>query len=92
MGYTVKPLTKELAQNFVDYLSGLDFGYAPHWAGCFCRYYFLDNTQEEWVCRTAEQNREEALREIAAGTMRGYLAYDGETCIGWCCADTLNSL
>ena len=92
MEYTVKPLTKELGQAFANYLSGLDFSYAPHWAGCFCRYYYLDGSMDEWRNRSAEQNREEAILEIENGNMNGYLAYEGERCIGWCCASSLDSL
>jgi len=92
MAYTVKPLTKKLGQAFANYLSGLNFSHAPHWAGCYCRYYYLDGSAEEWQSRTAEQNREEAIREIENGNMNGYLVYEGERCIGWCCASSLDSL
>ncbi len=87
MAYTVKPLGPELAQTFVDYLGSLDFHHAPHWSTCFCRFYYTDCTQEEWMGRTGEFNAAEAVQSIGEGKMNGYLAFDGDTCIGWCCAD-----
>lgn len=92
MELKILPLSPALAHPFCDYLSGLDFAGTPHWASCFCRYYYLSCTQQEWICRTLEENRAEALREIEAGNMRGYLAFDGETCIGWCNANDVKNL
>lgn len=87
MHYSIKPLSPELAMTFTEYLSNLDFGHAPHWATCFCRFYHTGCSGEEWQNRTGEENRLEALEEIKAGNMKGYLAFDGEKCIGWCNAN-----
>jgi len=84
MAYDIRPLSPDLAQTFSDYLTNLDFSNTPHWASCFCRYYQTTCSFEEWRARPLETNRSEALQEIANGTMRGYLAFDGETCVGWC--------
>lgn len=92
MQITIKQLTPELGQTFCDYLSGLDFQQTPHWASCFCRFYHLTCPQQEWMARTLEQNRAEALEEIEAGHMRGYLAFDGDTCVGWCNASDVENL
>jgi GNAT superfamily N-acetyltransferase len=88
MSYIVKPLSAETAESFVEYLGGLDFGHAPHWATCFCRFYHLDCSREEWMNRSGEVNKKEAIEEIKAGNMKGYLAFDGEKCIGWCNANS----
>lgn len=87
MKYVIKPLSSELARNFTEYLENLDFGYAPHWATCFCRFYHTNCSSEQWQNRTGEENRAEALEEIKAGNMKGYLAFDGDKCIGWCNAN-----
>ncbi len=87
MAYTVKPLGPELAQTFVDYLGSLDFHHAPHWSTCFCRFYYTDCSEQEWMGRTGEFNAAEAVQSIGEDKMNGYLAFDGEKCIGWCCAD-----
>jgi GNAT superfamily N-acetyltransferase len=84
MAYTIKPLSPDNANTFAGYLSGLDFSQTPHWASCFCRYYHITCSMEEWRARALETNRSEALREIAAGNMHGYLAFDGDDCVGWC--------
>ena len=44
------------------------------------------------MARTLEENRAEALQEIKNGNMRGYLAFDGEKCIGWCNANDVEQL
>ena len=87
MSYTVKPLGPDLAKTFVDYIGRLDFHHAPHWSTCYCRYFYTDCSHEQWFERTGEQNAAEALEMIEEGNMNGYLAFDGDTCIGWCCAD-----
>ena len=63
MNYTVKPLGPELAGTFTEYLGGLDFGHAPHWAGCFCTFYYSD-------CSMDEENRAMAVAEANTGSYR----------------------
>jgi len=87
MGYQVRALTPELAVTFADYLSNIDFGHAPHWATCFCTYYQLNCSHQEWQNRSGDQNRREAMEQIKSGRMKGYLAFDGDKCIGWCNAN-----
>lgn len=76
---------------YVNYMIGLDFGHSPHWATCFCRYYHLSCSMEEWQARSGETNKADALQAIAAGNMNGYLAFDGDKCIGWCNANDLSA-
>jgi len=83
MPLNIQPLSPALAETFCDYLTNLDFAATPHWAACFCRFYQTTCTQQEWMERTADVNRAEAMREIEAGNMRGYLAFEGDVCIGW---------
>lgn len=92
MNVTVRPLGPQDATLFTGYLSGLEFGHSPHWATCFCRYYFREGIAEEWQARSGDENRAEAESEIAAGRMKGYLAFDGDACIGWCNANALDDL
>ena len=89
MPYTVQPLQPQDAEAFTQYLEGLSFSHAPHWAGCYCRFYHC--ADEAWTQRTAEQNRAEAVDAIRAGNMRGYLAYDGARVIGWCNANDVRA-
>ncbi|MBN1981735.1 MAG: GNAT family N-acetyltransferase [Chitinivibrionales bacterium] len=90
--YSVQALGPESAQLFVDFLSDLDFSHRPHWASCFCRFYFTDCSQQEWQKRSSSQNRQEALASIRDGAMKGFLAFDGDRCIGWCNANDAEML
>jgi GNAT superfamily N-acetyltransferase len=92
MAYVIKPLTPALAIQFADYLSGVDFSETPHWASCFCRFYHTTCSTQEWMERTLEQNRSEAMREIAAGNKHGYLAFENDACVGWCNACDIGNL
>jgi len=92
MAYDIQPLTPALAERFTEYLTHLDFANTPHWASCFCRFYHTTCTQQEWMARPLETNREEALREIGAGNMRGYLAFESGACVGWCNANDVEGL
>jgi GNAT superfamily N-acetyltransferase len=87
MNITIKALGPALAQTFADYLGKLSFEHEPHWATCFCRYYHCTCSAEEWMARSGEMNRAEAIEAITRGDMRGYLAFEGEKCIGWCNAN-----
>ncbi|MFT4007671.1 MAG: GNAT family N-acetyltransferase [Lacrimispora sp.] len=91
MDYLIKALTPELGDAFVEYIGEVDFDYAPHWATCYCRYYYSDSPQKEWMETPGDKNREEALQKIKDGSMRGYLAFDGDKCVGWCSANDARS-
>jgi len=87
MEIRVKPLSSDLASEFTDYLEGLSFNHEPHWAGCYCQFYHFDCTADVWQKRSGEQNKIDAIAAIEKGEMKGYLAYDGDKCIGWCNAN-----
>ncbi|MDF2674348.1 MAG: hypothetical protein K0R09_2616 [Clostridiales bacterium] len=87
MNYLVKPLSPELAITFAKYLENLNFDHSPHWATCFCRFYHTNCSFEQWQNRTGAENRSEAVEQILNGNMKGYLAFDGDKCIGWCNAN-----
>jgi GNAT superfamily N-acetyltransferase len=90
MKYTIKALSPALAITFTEYFEGLDFGHAAHWATCFCRFYHTSCSYELWQKRTGEENRAEAIEQIKAGNMKGYLAFDEDKCIGWCNANNVS--
>lgn len=91
MSFNVRPLTPDMAETFADYLADLDFSHAPSFAGCFCRFYHTDCSEQEYMERPGEKNRKEAVEAIRNGTMRGYLAFNGEKCIGWLNANALDA-
>lgn len=89
MNYTIKSLGPDLAATFTEYLQNLDFAHSPHWATCYCRYYHTNCSSAEWEQRTGAQNKLEAIEQIKSGKMKGYLAFDGDKCIGWCNANNV---
>lgn len=91
MGLSIKKLGPALAGDFLYFFDELAFADNPDWAGCYCFFFHVPD-DEEWMGRTAERNREEAEKAIAAGNMRGYLAYMDGGPVGWCHADDLARL
>ena len=83
MNLRIEPLNGEMAETFIEFFEGMSFDHAPHWATCYCRFYHTDTAQDEWMERRGSENRREALEEIKAGRMKGYLAFDGDRCIAW---------
>lgn len=83
MNIRIEKVKKGMGQTFADYFKDLDFAHEPHWAGCYCRFYFSDGDLSEWQSRTGEDNRNEAILEIDNGNMEGFLAFDEDKCIGW---------
>jgi ribosomal protein S18 acetylase RimI-like enzyme len=83
----IKALCPELAEDYVKFLENLDFSHASHWSTCYCRFYHTKCSNDQWIKRTGEENRLEAVEHIKARNMKGYLAFDGEKCIGWCNAN-----
>lgn len=91
MNLTIRPLSQDSAKDFTDYFDNLDFSHQPNWKGCYCQFYHLTCTDREWRNRLPEQNRARAMESISRGSMKGYLAYAGEQCVGWCNANNLNA-
>lgn len=83
MSLSIRALTPDMGSVFVQYLEELEFRHSPDWKGCFCRFYHEKCSFKEWIERTHDQNRADAIQAIATGTMKGYLAFDGEVCVGW---------
>ncbi|PKM87999.1 MAG: GNAT family N-acetyltransferase [Firmicutes bacterium HGW-Firmicutes-10] len=91
MKLTIKSLWECTAQDFTDYLERLDFGHAPHWAGCYCRFYHNAHNFEEWKNQSASQNKADAIDAINKHEMHGFLAFDEQRCIGWLNANDAQS-
>jgi ribosomal protein S18 acetylase RimI-like enzyme len=91
MNIEIRPLTPENSNTFTDYLGGPLFAHNPNWSGCYCRFYHLDCEMETWISRAGETNRSDALGAISRSEMKGWLAFDGDHCIGWCNANALST-
>lgn len=87
----IKPLSPDMADQFISYLSEMDYSHAEHWHFCYCQYYHVDCSSAEWRERTAEQNKALAEENIKNGLMRGLVAMDGEQMVGWVNVNDVNN-
>ncbi|GAB3255465.1 GNAT family N-acetyltransferase [Chitinimonas naiadis] len=70
--------------DFLQFFDGEAFSDNPAWSSCYCQCFYEDHRTVKWNTRTALENRCCAAERIAAGTMRGYLAYQDGEVVGWC--------
>lgn len=75
----------------LDFMDGPAFKSQPQWQGCYCQFYL--NSPEENGNSAAKNglNRENTCNRVNAGTMQGYLAFDGDRAIGWMAANAANN-
>jgi GNAT superfamily N-acetyltransferase len=92
MNITIKPLTPELAADYFDFFDNRAFtDNSPY--RCYCQMYQMTKEQAKATIDDANGedmgrvSRKIAERQIEAGILRGYLAYDGNKAIGWCNAN-----
>jgi GNAT superfamily N-acetyltransferase len=83
MNLNIKSLKQCEPSDFTSFLERLNYDHAPHWAGCYCRFYHCDLNFEDWKNRESSFNKNEALDAIKQSEMHGFLAYDNDRCIGW---------
>lgn len=92
MDLHIAPLTAQSVEDFFTFFDRVAFRDHPEWGcGCYCRFFHAADAQS-WEKRTPAENAAEARAAILQGTMRGLLAYDGGTPIGWCHFDLLANL
>ena len=72
-------------------MDGPAFKGQPQWAGCYCQFYLNTREQNEDSAAKIGKNRELACERVNAGTMQGYLAFEGEQAIGWMAANAANN-
>jgi ribosomal protein S18 acetylase RimI-like enzyme len=83
MKIVIKPLTKENLDDFLNFFDNIAFTNNQSWSGCYCFYHHFDGSNEEWEQRTAENNREAAVKLIQKGIMKGYLVFHEDKPVGW---------
>lgn len=83
MNLIIKSLWDCPSEDFTDFLERLDYGHAPHWSGCYCRFYHTTIDFDAWKSRKPQTNKQEALDAIKHHDMHGFLAFDDDRCIGW---------
>lgn len=92
MELEILPLSPASRAEFCAFFDHLDYSYKPDWQGCYCQFYHSTCNQACWQARSPARNRADAENLIARGEMRGFLAYAGEICVGWCNANALPAL
>lgn len=80
---TIQSIKPGMGTAFVRYLDDLEYRHAPDWRGCYCRFYQESGSYADWMARTHDQNRSAAIDAIDHLQMMGYLAFDGDLCVGW---------
>lgn len=70
-------------EQIAKYFDELDFSHQPNWKGCYCRFYHNDLPFEQWMRRTAEDNRLEMIESLKDHSMHGLLALEDDKIIAW---------
>ena len=95
---TIKALTPELAEDYFDFFDNRAFADGSPFSPCYCNAFNMSLQQIKTELfavaeayggadRWKRALRASADRMVRSGTIRGYLAYDGETAVGWCNAN-----
>lgn len=84
MDVDIRPLSKMLVPEYLDYFDNRAFADNPDWSFCYCHFLYADRALKPWGQYTASENREAVTRLIGEGKLRGYLAYVNSQPVGWC--------
>lgn len=96
MVVSIKPLTKELISAYLEFFDNRAFADRNPNGPCYCTSPSMDSATERKMVSEFGNDikgtiRRYALELLNAGKIHGYLAFDGETPIGWCNASDLDS-
>jgi ribosomal protein S18 acetylase RimI-like enzyme len=81
---TIRHLTPELRDDWLQFFEGAAFADNPKWKSCYCQFLYVDHSKVDWAARTAQENRAASCERIGCGRMQGLLAYRGDQVVGWC--------
>ena len=79
----ILPLTPERAKDFFAFFDGEAFADNPSWRSCYCNFCHFDHACGGWALADAEGNRRATTTRIAAGQMKGHIAYAEGRPVGW---------
>lgn len=82
--FIIKPLSRNLIDDFLLFFDQMVFSENPHWSKCYCYSYHFTGANEDWE---KEKNRSAVIKLISQGKMKGYLAYENQVPVGWCNAN-----
>ena len=84
MNIEIKPLTKDLQDDYLFLFDNMVHKENPDWSTCYCNdYHFLGDVE---TC-TRDISRPLIINRINEGELQGYLVFKNETAIGWCNAN-----
>lgn len=81
MEITIKPLSGDVLDDYLFFFDHIEFSENPDWSKCYCYSFHFTGPPETWQ---KERNRAAVSKLINNGKMKGYLAYFGDTPVGWC--------
>lgn len=89
MNLTIKPLTAEMFPVYLDYFDRLAFSKSDVNGPCYCTCPTQTSDEIDRMVGEFGADPKGALRRHAAamlseGRIHGYLAFDGDTAVGWC--------
>ena len=89
MQLTIKPLTPELFSAYLDYFDNRAFTKTDVNGPCYCTCPTQSSEEIDRMVSEFAGNVKSTLRRYAEsmleeGRIHGYLAFDGETAVGWC--------
>jgi GNAT superfamily N-acetyltransferase len=79
----IRPLTPARLGDLLRFFDGPAFADNPDWADCYCWFPYHDPASGDFDERSAEANREALAAAVGSGLASGYLAYAGDTVVGW---------
>ncbi len=97
INFSIKPLTHELILDYLDFFDNRAFTDENPNGPCYCTSPNQDeNTIKQMVSEFKTNGVKETVRKYAvemlnADKIQGYLAFDGNTSIGWCNAADIKS-
>lgn len=88
MDITVKPLTPDLLNDYLFFFDNMVFTENPDWSKCYCYSFHFTGSEKQW---NKKENRAAVTRLIKEDKLCGYLAYSGDTPVGWVNANNRNN-
>ncbi len=84
MNIKIRPLTRDLKEDYLLFFDNIIFAENPDRSKCYCYDYHFTGDVEK--C-TRETSRSSVINLINEGKLTGYLAFDDGKPIGWCNAN-----
>lgn len=95
MNLVIRPLSSDLTADYLDFFDNRAFSDKNPNGPCYCTGPSMDAAAERQMVSEFGNDvkgvvRRYAVRLLAEGRIRGYLAFDGEKAIGWCNAANMD--